>query len=290
MTAQTPTPSSMPAPKSQPAAGKKPRATDSEDHNRGLQLAHATVVSFADITPELARVVLRIPDLATEPNWSLPNVAIRFYLDERFGLTSRVYTVRSADTSTGTIEVDVVKHGEASPMMQWIDTLKIGDQVKFGGPRPHANLPETGGRDAVFFADATAIPALYAILEQADPNLTGRGWVATNDVDAFAELPVFPGLTLTRITPGTGFTDQIATLPDPASVVVWAAGERDEMRAIRSFFRKDTGLGKDDVAVFGYWKRGTTNTEIDEKRVEAYELALAAGGSVHELDDFAIAI
>lgn len=267
-----------------------PKATQSDDHNRGLQLGRATVVSFRDVTPQLARVVLRIPDLATEPNWLVPNVAIRFYLDERFDTSTRVYTVRSADAAAETIEVDVVKHGETSPMMQWIDTLQVGDTVKFGGPRPHFDIPETGGRDAVIFADATSLPALYAILEQADPQLAGRGWVATNDEGAFAELPVLPGLTLTRIAPGTGFTEQLATLTEPASVVVWGAGERDEMRAIRSFFRNDNGLAKDDVAVFGYWKRGTTNTQIDEKRVAAYEIALAEGRSVHDLDDLALAI
>ena len=267
-----------------------PKATQSDDHNRGIQLGRATVASFWDVSPELARVVLRIPDLNAEPNWLVPNVAIRFYLDERFDTSTRVYTVRSADAAAETVEVDVVKHGETSPMMKWIDTLQVGDTVKFGGPRPHFDIPETDGRDAVVFADATSLPALYAILEQADPKLTGRGWVATNDEVAFAELPVLPGLTLTRIAPGTGFTEQLATLQEPASVVVWGAGERDEMRAIRSFFRNDNGLAKDDVAVFGYWKRGTTNTQIDEKRVAAYEIALAEGRSVHDLDDLALAI
>lgn len=267
-----------------------PKATQSDDHNRGIQLGRATVASFWDVSPELARVVLRIPDLNAEPNWLVPNVAIRFYLDERFDTSTRVYTVRSAEAAAETVEVDVVKHGETSPMMKWIDTLQVGDTVKFGGPRPHFDIPETDGRDAVVFADATSLPALYAILEQADPKLTGRGWVATNDEVAFAELPVLPGLTLTRIAPGTGFADQLATLQEPASVVVWGAGERDEMRAIRSFFRNDNGLAKDDVAVFGYWKRGTTNTQIDEKRVAAYEIALAEGRSVHDLDDLALAI
>ncbi|GAA1318621.1 siderophore-interacting protein [Leucobacter albus] len=266
------------------------KATQSDDHNRGLQLGSATVLSFADITPELARVVLQIPDLPAEPLWSAPNVAIRFYLDERFESATRVYTVRSANVAESSIEVDVVKHGESSPMMQWLDTLRVGDALKFGGPRPHFDIPRAEGRDAVIFADATSIPALYAILEQAEPGLSGRGWIATHDEGAFAELPVLPGLNLTRIAPGTGFTDQLATLADPASVVVWGAGERDEMRAVRSFFRNEHGLAKDDVAVFGYWKRGTTNTQIDVQRVKAYEIALAEGRSVHDLDDLALAI
>ncbi|WP_440312316.1 siderophore-interacting protein [Leucobacter chromiireducens] len=265
-------------------------AIQSADHNRGLQLDTATVRGIETVTPQLARVVLEVPGLNEEPLWLRPNVAIRFYLDERFGATSRVYTVRAADPATSTVEVDVVRHGAASPMMQWLDSLSIGDTVEFGGPRPHFSIPERADRDVVLFADATSIPALYAILQQADPATSGRGWIATDDEVAFAELPQLPGLTLTRIAPGAGFATQLGEVSDPARVVVWGAGERDEMRQIRSFFRTDAGLAKDDVAVFGYWKRGTTNSEIDAKRLAAYEEALAAGGTVTELDDLALAI
>lgn len=265
-------------------------AIQSEDHNRGLQLATATVVAFADVSPALVRVVVSIPDLTDEPNWTRPNAAIRLYLDERFESATRVYTVRSANEQEGTIEIDVVRHGATSPMMLWIDTLKVGDTVKFGGPRPHFALPQADGRETVIFADATSIPALYAILEQASAEFTGRGWVATDDEVAFAELPALPGLTLTRVAPGTGFAAQLESLPTPSDVVAWGAGERDEMRAVRSFFRNDHGLAKDDVAVFGYWKRGSTNTEIDAHRLRAYELALAEGQSVNDLDDLALAI
>lgn len=269
---------------------QKSDAIQSNDHNRGLQLDTATVTQIIEVSPALVRVVLSIPGLAAEPNWLVPNAALRFYFDERIDSATRVYTVRSADVAASTIEVDVVMHGSTSPMMRWIAGLAVGDTVDFGGPRPHFVIPETNGRDVVLFADATSLPALYAILEQADPGLTGRGWVATTDEVAFAELPVLPGLTLTRIAPGTGFGAQLATLPDPSAVVVWGAGERDEMREIRSFFRSGAGLEKADVSVFGYWKRGTSNTEIDKKRLEAYEAALASGGTVTELDDLSLAI
>lgn len=265
-------------------------AIRSEDHNRGLQLDTATVRAIHEVTPHLVRVTLAVPGLGEEPLWERPNVAIRFYLDERFGSTSRIYTVRSADTAARTVDVDVVRHGAESPMMQWLSTLALGDTVEFGGPRPHFTIPETQGREAVLFADATSLPALVAILAQADPSLTGRGWVATDDEVAFGELPELPGVTLTRLAPGAGFGAQLATVTDPGAVVVWGAGERDEMRQVRSFFRTEAGLSKDDVAVFGYWKRGTTNTEIDAQRLIAYEAALAEGGTVTELDDLALAI
>lgn len=265
-------------------------AVQSSDHNRGLVLGTATVRSIENITAELARVVLHIDELSDEPLWTAPNVAIRFYLDDRFEASTRVYTVRSADLNADTIEVDVVRHGARSPMMQWLQTLHVGDTVSFGGPRPHFPIPETEGRAVAIFADATAIPALYAILMQARPGLSGVGWVATDDAVAFGELPQLPGLELTRVAPGAGFSEQLTSIDLPGEMVVWGAGERDEMRTVRSFFRSEHGLAKDDVAVFGYWKRGTTNTQIDEQRLAAYEKLLAEGGSLTELDDLSLAI
>ncbi|WP_366938981.1 hypothetical protein [uncultured Microbacterium sp.] len=61
------------------------------------------------------------------------------------------------------------------------------------------------------------------------------------------------------------------------------------MREIRSHFR-ERGLSKADTAVFGYWKRGTTNTQIDEVRLRTYEGILQRGGTVGELDDLALPI
>jgi NADPH-dependent ferric siderophore reductase len=250
-------------------------AIQSDDHNRGLVLGTATVHELHDISPHLVRVVLRIPGLAAEPLWERPNTALRFYLDDRFEAASRVYTVRSADPAAGTVE---------------LEALQIGDAVQFGGPRPHFTIPDVEGREALIFADATSLPALYAILQQADESLTGRGWIATDDETAFAELPQLPGLPLSRIRPGVGFGSQLAAVADPSAAVVWGAGERDEMREVRRFFRTGAGLAKEDVAVFGYWKRGTTNTQIDAERLAAYEKVLASGGTVTELDDLALPI
>lgn len=262
----------------------------SEEHDRGMHRTPGTVTRIILPSPELARVTLRIDGLAQEPEWNRPNVALRLNLDARYGDVSRVYTVRACSFAHEEIEVDIVRHGESSPMMRWLDDLTVGDPVALVGPRPHFQLPEARGREVALFLDGTAIPALYALLAQAPADIPGRGWVATTDVVAFEELPAIEGLTLHRIDPGRGFADQLRFFDDPHDVVVWGAGERDEMRAVRSHFRGDLGLAKEDVAVFGYWKRGTSNTDIDAARLSAYEAALADGGSMVDLDDLALDI
>ena len=62
------------------------------------------------------------------------------------------------------------------------------------------------------------------------------------------------------------------------------------MRAIRAHFRKTVGLAKDDVVVFGYWKRGVSTTEIDQNRLRNYTSILENGGALADIDDLAIGI
>ncbi|MFJ2621057.1 siderophore-interacting protein [Glutamicibacter sp. NPDC087344] len=265
-------------------------ALKSADHREGLQHVPASVTQILPVSEELTRLVLRLPGLDTEPLWLRPNVAFRFLLDERFEQTARVYTVRRVIEGSNDIEVDIVRHGEHSPMMRWLDSLQLGDQVNIIGPRPHVHFPPAEGRDTVVFADSTAIPALYSLLAQAPAQLRGRGWVATTDQLAFDELPQLEHFILERIEPGKGFGRELRSLEHPESLVVWGAGERDDMREVRSFFRQRAQLGKDRVAVFGYWKRGVSNTRIDQVRLEAYSKLLAAGSGSAELDDLELQI
>nr|WP_298040276.1 siderophore-interacting protein [uncultured Microbacterium sp.] len=203
----------------------------SGDHNRGMHRTRATVREIIDVSDALARVALHIDGLADDANWLLPNTAIRLHLDDAGERVTRIYTVRAADAVSEMIEVDVVRHGESSPMMRWLRDLRIGDEVPLVGPRPHFRFPEANGREVLAFADATSLPALHTLLEQAPRGIRGRGWVATADEAAFAELPAVEGFVLERIEPGTGFGPQIAACAD-ADAVVWPAVSA--MRCARS--------------------------------------------------------
>lgn len=147
---------------------------------------------------------------------------------------------------------------------------------------------------AAVFADDSAIPALYSVLKHWPSGITGVGWIATDDTHALGELPRIPGLQLHRIPvqggPADALLHQARELPNPTGHVVWGAGERDEMRAIRHHFQTTVGLAKQDVAIAGYWKRGASNTEIDAHRMAAYQKFIAAGGTLADWDDLAIAI
>lgn len=266
------------------------------DHDRGLHDVASLVTALERPTPGLLRVAVELPDAAAaDPLWSRPNVTVRLNLGEAAGRASRVYTVRAFDPDASAMEFDVVLHGRPSPMMTWAAEVRVGDELRFKGPRPHFLVPEDAGRPVALFLDDTAVPALYTILRQWQPGRRAVGWVATDDEGAFAELPVVAGVRLRRIAqhapePGASLSEIAASLDDPASYVVWAAGERDEMRAIRQHFRATVGLSQAEVAAYGYWKRGVTNTEIDNVRLAHYARLVGEGGGLDDFDDLTIGI
>ncbi|MBS7781442.1 siderophore-interacting protein [Acidovorax sp. CCYZU-2555] len=269
-----------------------PRA--SEDHNRGLHEVDATVISLDLPSAHTLRVGIALATSADDPGWTLPNVAFRIHLDDRTGAVSRIYTARSFSAVQARVEFDVVRHGADSPMMRWAAFARVGDALRLTGPRANIQIPEARGRRVALFLDDAAIPALHSILHQWPAGTQGQGWIATDDTHALAELPRIAGLQLHRVplqAPGAQLLlQQARQLPDAASHVVWGAGERDEMRAIRQHFHTLVGLGKEDVAIAGYWKSGASNTEIDAQRQAAYGKFIAAGATLAEWDDLAIAI
>lgn len=263
----------------------------SPDHDRDLHDVAATIVDQHRPTQHLLRFTATLPDGSADPAWAVPNVTIRMELGPDYDDASRVYTVRRYDPVAAAIEVDVVLHGSASPMMRWCRDLRVGSLLRFRGPRQHFVVPDVPDRPVALFLDATAVPALFTILEQWTHRAGGIGWVETADVAAFEELPTVPGLTLHRIDPAEGaggLVRRAAQVERPEEWVVWGAGERDDMRALRSHFRTEVGLAKEHVALYGYWKRGATNTEIDQHRIASYARLVAGGGSLEDVDDLAI--
>jgi NADPH-dependent ferric siderophore reductase len=262
-------------------------------HDAALQEGLARIVEVARPSPSIRRFTARLEAPLGGTGWSLPNVAFRLQLGAAHDHATRIYTVRSFDPVACTLTFDVVQHGHDSPMMQWSALAALGDGFALTGPRPHPTVPLRQGRRAALFLDDSAMPALYAMLNRWPAGLEGIGWVATEDAEAFAQLPHVPGLDLHHIAPGQHdrgghLLIRAMTLPEPDRHVIWAAGERGEMRAIRQHFLIMEQLDKADVAITAYWKRGMSNTQVDMHRRRNYDAILARGGTMADIDDLAI--
>ncbi|WP_459000995.1 siderophore-interacting protein [Stenotrophomonas sp. PSU_St103] len=258
------------------------------DHDRGLQALQVQVVAVAQPCASLLRLVVQLPEHAELAPWQRANTAVRIQLGATFGDVSRIYTVRSLDPNTRQFTLDVVLHEAPGPMLAWVRALRPGDAFVLTGPRPHLQVPQREGTWALLFADPSAIPALFALLQQWPADLRAEVWIASDDAFPVDELPAIEGVRVLRLATGDVPLLQQARqlLPEPGSTV-WAAGEREEMRALRRHFIETVGLPRSDVAVAGYWKRGETTTETDQRRRRNYERVLARGGGLQDLDDLA---
>ena len=73
---------------------------------------------------------------------------------------------------------------------------------------------------------------------------------------------------------------QARLLHKPHDYLIQGAGERDAMRAIGQHFHHVAGLSKEQVLVAGYWKRGVSNTEIDQRRRQSFGQLIANDGTL----------
>lgn len=265
------------------------------DHMRNMETTTFTVISIERPSPSVVRVSGKVSaqDLRA---WSAPNLAIRFALPNSDGGKpfSRIYTIRNFNPATAVAVVDFVWHDHPSPAMNWVRAAKPGDVVALTGPRPHFLPNFDAGKTCLIFADETALPAVYSILQFWPAHAKGQIYIETDDRAAFDELPEVEGVERHLLLRDNGHRSLLigAALArkDGASCTVWAAGERDDARALRKHFSETCGLGREDIRVYGYWKRGATNSEIDEKRLSAYEALVAKGGTLEDMDDLDIAI
>lgn len=271
-----------------------------DDHMNGMERTKLHVLAIDRPFPSVIRVTAKINPSDVNA-WLRANLAIRIEVATPPNVrpVSRVYTVRSFDPSQNIMEVDLVAHEDDSPAMRWLNNLEVGSESYFTGPRGHFIPNYDKPAPIAIFADETAIPAVYSILQHWPDNASADVFIETCDQAAFAELPHHPKVNLhwlaRHVAQPAGSTKNLLkaaqTYAQAKHCTVWAAGERQEMREMRNFFVEECGLSRDDVRVFGYWRSGVSSSAIDRKRFEYYQTLLEKGEGLNEYsDDLSIAI
>lgn len=223
------------------------------------------------------------PDIT---DWLAPNTAFRVLVAPLGGngspggegdgspggeaLVSRLYTVREADAATERIVFDVLRHPGRSPMMAWLDAVRIGDVVPIIGPRPHV-VPDPDAHDHALLADETAVPALFAILRQWRAGDTGVAYVQTEHTAILDELPAPAGVRIEPVGGRQGDGSLFAALRahrfrPGVTPGIWAAGEREEMRSIKTYVLDELGFSRDKQRLPAYWHRGHSADETVRRK------------------------
>ncbi|MGP9727096.1 siderophore-interacting protein [Glutamicibacter sp. 287] len=175
----------------------------------------------------------------------------------------RTYTVRRSDAAAGTIEVDFVVHGSDGLAGPWARDAKIGDSVCFSGP---GGMYEPKGEFDfhLLVGDETAIPAIAASLEAMREDMVGQVLIEVEGAGDEIEMRAPRGVDIRWIHRGAAFTPEASTLesavrqhPWPGGrVQVFAHGEREVMKALRSYFYDERGVDRRDMSLSAYWAFG----------------------------------
>ena len=238
-----------------------------------------TVVTVADVTPSVRRVVLsgspaavaaagptvsllvpRVGDPA--PRW--PRVAKDgriVWPEGAHGVSLRSYTARRQDPVAGEVEIDFVLHGDG-PAAAWAAAAAPG--VPLGSAGGGA-LGERPAHHLLLAGDETALPAISRILAEATPTAVGTALVEV--AGPAEEQPLAPpaGVSVRWLHRGatppgesTLLADAVAALdrPEGEDVFAWVAAESAAVRAIRADLRARWGLGRAQHHAIGYWRRG----------------------------------
>lgn len=267
-----------------------------KDHLQDMEQLEMTIVSIQTPYPSIVRIQGKINTLQPEL-WQAPNLAIRLIVSNppEGQPISRVYTVRSFNPVNAQIEIDFVKHEDLSPAMEWLNSAQVGTKIGLIGPRPHFIPNFTAKKHVVMFADDTAVPALYSILKQWELGISADIFIESFEKDIASQLPELEHVKIHSFhkehhTSQKGLLLKAAfALENYENITIWAACERNEVRALRQFFLEDQQLNKNDVRIAGYWRDGVSSSELDKLRAQHYQEHIQQGKTLNEYDDLDLA-
>lgn len=163
---------------------------------------------------------------------------------------ARDYTPVRWDCAKGTMVLEFALHQDG-PAALWAEQAQMGEWVGVAGPRGSMVIP-AGFAWHWLLGDDSALPAIERRLAElpAEARVTVRLKVAKADRRPLASAAQVDLQWVDDLA------DAIAALPLPAEEgYIWAAGEHNEMAAVRAVL-KDKGASPKHMRISAYWKRG----------------------------------
>ncbi|MET0188784.1 MAG: siderophore-interacting protein [Pseudonocardia sediminis] len=201
----------------------------------------------------------------------------------------RTYTVRALDHAAGELTIDFVHHGDSGLAGPWAASAKPGDRLRLLGPGgAYAPAPEADWH--LLVGDEAALPAIAAALEKVPAGVPA---VAVVQVGASGEEQHLESAAQLDVRwlyrdaaggdpDGTQLVDEVRSLEFlPGRVHAFVHGEAAAVRELRRHLLHDREVGRDDLSVSGYWRRGHADEEFrklkaaEREREQAEEQAAA---------------
>ncbi|OZS44905.1 siderophore-interacting protein [Photobacterium sanguinicancri] len=231
-----------------------------------------TVISTEQITPNMQRLVFHSDSLADFPNDceggyikllfnSLGETDLSTVAEgERPAM--RTYTVRRFSATDCTIEVDFVRHIttdlQCGFAARWAMSAQIGDTINVAGP---GIINEMNLAADWFFmaADMTALPALSAKIQKLPQNAKGYAVIKVIDHKDIQTIDAPEHFHVIWLTGEESLAEKVKTLAWlEGTASVWTACDFDSMRALRSYFRNEKDVDRENIYISSYWKQGVS--------------------------------
>lgn len=178
----------------------------------------------------------------------------------------RDYTPRRYDPVSNELDIDFVLHHEG-PATEWATHAEVGHFLGIAGPRGSFVIP-------MFFdwhlliGDETAMPAIGRRLEELPKEAKAIVLIKTMTEDAKIKLSGQCQFEVQWVTgadsagTGTGILEAAVrniTLPEGEGYV-WAAGEYNDIKAVRQCLVNEKGIDKSRIRAASYWRKAVANT------------------------------
>ncbi|MCG7519910.1 siderophore-interacting protein [Ruegeria sp. Ofav3-42] len=254
-----------------------------QSKGRNLQVVRAW-----DLSPNMRRVVLGGEDLRDFPQGNESGYIKLIFPDAPRAHPDRpvmrTYTIRAHDPVLNELTVDFALHGDSGGLAAvWAQNAQPGSEIQIAGPGTIKQVDANS--DWVLLAgDMTAMPALLCILETLPDSTVGDVVLELTSAEDTPDVHLPKGITLHTVInptphePSTAFVDKVRSLPwRDGHGSLWAACEFNSMRALRTYFRTERGVSRDQLYLSSYWKSGATEEEHKKiKGADATQQKVAA--------------
>lgn len=175
---------------------------------------------------------------------------------------ARHYTIRAHDAVAATIDIDVVTHGHGLGST-WAKSCQLGDRVAISSASGFYT-PPAGSTKRLLLCDATGIPAVARILEEASAGEEFDVIIELLDladkIDFVSAATVRP---VWRVSGNGRSPSALETCMSRMAVpsgdtYVWIAGETSESRRARKYLRAHWGRHHTWYRIVGYWHANLT--------------------------------